>query len=79
MDCRIKKHNSKCLANTGIKLQYQITEWATDINDKTIFWLNDMAAMTESTIAQTVACWFGDKDYVGISFFFEKERKVVVL
>ena len=71
-DSHIEEHSSKCLADTRVELQRQITEWAKDVNGKAIFWLNGMAGIGKSTIARTVARSFADKGHFGASFFFKK-------
>lgn len=71
-DSHMDEHNARCLTNTRVELQRQITEWAKDRNGKPIFWLNGMAGTGKSTIARTVAQSFADQGQLGASFFFKK-------
>jgi NACHT domain len=71
-DSHMDEHNARCLTNTRVELQRQITEWAKDRNGKPIFWLNGMAGTGKSTIARTVAQSFADRGQLGASFFFKK-------
>jgi hypothetical protein len=71
-DSHMDEHNARCLTNTRVELQRQITEWAKDRNGKSIFWLNGMAGTGKSTIARTVAQSFADQGRLGASFFFKK-------
>ncbi|KAI9764068.1 MAG: hypothetical protein M1840_008872 [Geoglossum simile] len=71
-DSHREEYNARCLANTRVELQCQITEWAEGSNGKSIFWLNCMAGMGKSTIARTIAQSFADKAQLGASFFFKK-------
>lgn len=42
-DSHVNEHNARCLANSKVELQRQITERTKDRNGKPIFWLYGMA------------------------------------
>jgi len=71
-DSHSDEHTARCLADTRVELQHQITEWVDDPNGKSIFWLNGMAGTGKSTIARTTAYSFADRGQLGASFFFKK-------
>lgn len=54
-DLQIEKFNWKRLANTRIELQLQIKIQIKNVNNKPIFWLNDIAGTRKSIIMQTIA------------------------
>jgi hypothetical protein len=71
-DSHSDEHTARCLADTRVELQRQVTEWVGDPEGKSIFWLNGMAGTGKSTIARTTAHSFADKGQLGASFFFKK-------
>ncbi|KAF2184134.1 hypothetical protein K469DRAFT_710047 [Zopfia rhizophila CBS 207.26] len=73
-DSHMEDHNARCLENTRVELQNQITEWVEKPHDKCILWLNGMARTGKSTIARTVAQSFADKRQLGASFFFKRGK-----
>ncbi|KAJ8063245.1 hypothetical protein OCU04_008478 [Sclerotinia nivalis] len=71
-DSHRDEHDARCLENTRVELQRQISKWAEDPNGKSIFWLNGMAGTGKSTISRTVAQSFEEKNLLGASFFFKR-------
>ncbi|RII21467.1 vegetative incompatibility protein HET-E-1 [Alternaria sp. MG1] len=67
-----EEHNARCLPNTRTELLDEITTWANNKDDKSIFWLSGMAGTGKSTIARTVAQSFASRGQLGASFFFKK-------
>jgi pantothenate kinase-related protein Tda10 len=78
-DSHMDEHNARCLTNTRVELQRQITEWAKDRNGKPIFWLNGMAGTGKSTIARTVAQSFANQGQLGASFSSRKARETAAM
>ncbi|KAI2483639.1 WD40 repeat protein [Pyrenophora tritici-repentis] len=67
-----EEHNPRCLLNTRTKLLDEITTWANNKDNKSIFWLSGMAGTGKSTIARTIAQSFASHGQLGASFFFKK-------
>lgn len=74
-ESHIKEYNSKCLAGTRINSQCHIKQWAKDMNGKSIFWLNGIANIKKSIIAQIIARLFANKDHFDASFFFKERQR----
>ena len=71
---RIWEHEPQCLPETRVDLLEHITIWSRDPNSPCIFWLNGMAGTGKSTIARTVARKLNEKECLGASFFFSRDR-----
>ncbi|KII92869.1 hypothetical protein PLICRDRAFT_75534, partial [Plicaturopsis crispa FD-325 SS-3] len=75
-------NRSECLDGTRVQLLAQIESWATSPDGHKIYWLNGMAGVGKTTIAQSVAQMLQDKGILGASFFCSRahdERKDVNL
>lgn len=66
------QHEDVCLPGTRTKLLHDIEDWVNDAHGKCIFWLNGMAGTGKSTVSQTVAKSFQEKQLLGASFFFKR-------
>lgn len=60
-----------CQKGTRTWLLEKIVDWANAGEGQTIFWLNGLAGMGKSAIAQTIAHHFADSGQLGASFFFK--------
>ena len=62
-----------CMKGTRREVLFQLEQWSKDDQDKRVFWLNGLAGMGKSTIAQTFAeMCFADGDR-GASFFCSRD------
>lgn len=73
-DSYSRQHEPHCLPETRIDLLYQLEEWSGSADDQCIYWLNGMAGSGKSTVARTVARVLKDKNRLGGSFFFSRDR-----
>ena len=67
-----QSHNPACLENTRGGILKEIDNWMNCDAENYIYWLNGFAGSGKSTIAQTVAHRYYDRDCLAASFFFSK-------
>ncbi|UKZ55218.1 hypothetical protein TrVGV298_009037 [Trichoderma virens] len=67
LDSYATQHADECLPGTRVEILHRVTEWATSLRGKCIFWLSGMAGTGKSTISRTLA-----KD-------FEKKKAIIHL
>ncbi|KAI6158930.1 hypothetical protein EDD17DRAFT_1899110, partial [Pisolithus thermaeus] len=67
----------KCLDGTRSEILNEITNWATDCDDKAsrILWLHGQAGRGKSAIAHTIASWAKDLGVLGSCFCFARDRQ----
>lgn len=65
-----------CLQGTREQVLTDLKDWVTNIDPNTprVFWLNGMAGIGKSTIAQTIAEFANDRNILGGSFFFSRNN-----
>lgn len=71
-----RQNDPFCLPNTRVDIIDQITRWAGQSDDTTIFWLSGAGGVGKTTIARTVAQDFYSKERLGASFFFRANGDV---
>ena len=77
--CRAQKaeyrhgNRHRCLKGTRITVLDEIEFWARDFDKPSVYWLNGLAGMGKSTIAQTVAERFFAEGQLGASFFCSRD------
>ncbi|WQF83292.1 Putative fungal domain of STAND protein [Colletotrichum destructivum] len=64
----------RCHPETRMDLLRQVASWADTPEGKCVFWLCGPAGAGKSTISQTVAHTFAERNQLGASFFFNKTR-----
>lgn len=67
-----RQQGPTCLPDTRVDLLQEICNWADGEDARCIFWLNGLAGTGKSTIAQTIAQKYSEKDRLGASFFFSR-------
>jgi hypothetical protein len=67
-----RRHEPTCLDNTRVDVLREIHNWASEQDDRFIFWLNGLAGTGKSTIARTVAHTYNEQKRLGASFFFSR-------
>jgi hypothetical protein len=67
-----RQHEPTCLNNTRVDVLREIHNWASEQDDRFIFWLNGLAGTGKSTIARTVAHTYNEQKRLGASFFFSR-------
>ena len=68
-----RRHRSSCLPHTREETLCDIRNWIDGDDAKSIFWLNGLAGTGKSTIANTIAHEYHEKNRLGGSFFFSKD------
>ena len=63
----------RCLKGTRITVLDEIELWARDIHSPPVYWLNGLAGMGKSTIAQTIAERLFADGQLGASFFCSRD------
>ena len=67
-----RSDRSSCLPNTREQILDDIRSWA-DHGKKHLYWLQGFAGTGKTTIAQTVASNFSDRNRLAASFFFSRD------
>jgi hypothetical protein len=67
-----QRYEPVCLPNTRVELLREIHSWADRQDDQCIFWLSGLAGTGKSTVAQTVAHSYHEKQRLAASFFFSR-------
>ena len=68
-----RRHRSSCLPHTREETLCDIKSWVDGDDEKSIFWLNGLAGTGKSSIANTIAHEYYEKNMLGGSFFFSKD------
>jgi hypothetical protein len=66
-------HHDKCLPGTRESVLKDLMLWATNCQDKNVFWLNGLAGTGKSTIAQSFSEAIVKEDLLGASFFCSRD------
>lgn len=62
--------SNPCQEGTRKSIREKIIDWANTRETQTVFWLNGLAGMGKSTIAQTIARHFAVSGQLGATYFF---------
>jgi hypothetical protein len=65
-----------CLEGTRVELLDKITEWLTDGQGESIYWLNGAAGTGKTTVAQSVARIAQSLNFITASFFFSRASDI---
>ncbi|OHF04036.1 pfs domain-containing protein [Colletotrichum orchidophilum] len=66
------QNEPRCLEDTRVDLLQRIHTWASDVDDRRMFWLSGLAGTGKSTISRTVAQNLNDLKLLGATFFFKR-------
>jgi hypothetical protein len=65
-----------CLEGTRVELLDKITEWLTDGQGESVYWLNGAAGTGKTTVAQSVARIAQSLNFITASFFFSRASDI---
>ena len=66
-------HHDTCLRGTRESVLDEIVQWARDLQENQVFWLNGLAGTGKSTIAQTFSRMVAETGILGASFFCSRD------
>ncbi|TDL18320.1 hypothetical protein BD410DRAFT_793366 [Rickenella mellea] len=64
-----------CLKGTREEFLSKVHAWVENLNQPPVFWLSGLAGTGKTTIAQTIAEYYGERGRLGASFFYSRDQQ----